>query len=223
MKKLMLATAIALSASTAYSAPTVYDVTSNIGLVQIYVDKYNLVENCPGDVPSALALGGTATDTDDDGRIEASNTTLTGTVCMEAAGVDIRLTFDLQAGTYDRDDPGTTFTDGTVEIEVNTTSMGWILYDTIDASISNIECIADRTGHMSTAFPADDTQITAGLLLNNRFGTAVTTRNLPGQWPGPIVGTVNGAGYNDAVCVTTLLGNRAGLYLDGEVTLTEQP
>lgn len=204
MKKLLLATAVtAAMASGAFA--TTYNVTSSgpayggtLG-VTMWVGYNQLVIASCGTDNTGLTLGGTASDSGSPGSISSSAVTLSGTVCMDAGGPIIRLTFALTNGNYDRNDPGTTFSGGTIDIDVQTTS-GWVPYGTINAGTTNLPFLYGDAGHLGT-------NTTAGLIL--RPGT----RQLPGDWDGV---SATSPGANSAVSAITLFSNTAGMFLIGD-------
>lgn len=209
MKKLLIATAVAASLATGAHA-AVYDVSSNITGLNLYAfgNTDLMTAEAPGYF-TGLQFGGTATDADDNGSIDSSAVTLVGEVGFTAAGQQIRLTFNLSNGTYTVGQ-GVNFTGGTVQVDVNTATSGWIPFSTVDAATTNLPFLAGQPGHWADEHPE---QTTAGLLL------APGTTNLPGLWDG----VVGSAGFNNAVSSLILLGTSSGMYMDGTVTLTAQP
>lgn len=209
MKKLLIATAVAASLATGAQAATSYNVTSNITGLGLWAfgNTDLLTAEAPGYF-TGLAFGGTATDTDDNGSIDTSAVTLVGEVGFTAAGLPIRLTFNLSNGGY-TPGSGVTFAGGTVQVDIATTN-GYLPYSTIDASTTNLPFLAGQPGHWSDLYPA---QTTAGLLL------APGVSALPGLWDG----VAESATFNNAAAALTLLGTSSGMYLDGTVTLTATP
>jgi hypothetical protein len=207
MKKLLLATAIAASVATGANAATTYNVTSNITNIQLWLPSPSteLMTSEPGGSFTGLQFGGQAFDANDDGIIDSSSLTMTGVVNFTAATLPIRLTFDINNGTYSAN--GTTFTGGTIQVDAYTTEAGWQAFSTIDASATNLPFLAGQAGHLGT-------NSTAGLLL------APGTTALPGLWDGQ---QPSGVGIDNAVSALTLLGNTSGMYLDGTITLTPVP
>lgn len=203
MKKLMLASAVAVAFSGVANAAT-YDVSSNITGVQLFLGWDDLLGFAPGGYFSGLQFGGTATDVDNDGMIDSANITMTGEIGFYLMTLPVRITFDLGSGGYVAGQ-GTTFVSGTLQADVYSTS-GWISYGTVDASITNLPFLAGQPGHVG-----DGPQTSAGLLL------VPGTHALPGLWNG----FANGAGWDSAAAVFTLFGQTEGLFLDGTITLTQ--
>lgn len=208
MKKLLIATAVAASMATGAQA-AVYNVTSNITGLNLYAfgNQDLMTAEAPGYF-TGLAFGGTATDADDNGSIDSSALTLGGEVGFTAAGLNIRLTFNLNNGGY-TPGSGVTFAGGTVQVDVQTTN-GYVPYSTIDASTTNLPFLAGQPGHWADTYPA---QTTAGLLL------APGTSALPGLWDG----VAESAGFNNAVSALTLLGTTSGMFMDGTITVAPVP
>lgn len=206
MKKLLIATAVAASMATGAQA-AVYNVSSNITGLNLYA--FGDVELMSAEAPgyyTGLAFGGTATDADDNGTIDSSDLTLVGEVGFTAAGLNVRLTFDLNSGNYVVGS-GVNFTGGTITVDVHT-GEDWAPFSVVDASETNLPFFANQPGHWSDEYPA---QTTAGLLL------APGLNLLPGLWDG----VPGSAGFDNAVSALSLLGATAGMYIDGTVTLSE--
>lgn len=212
MKKLLIATAVAASMISGANAATNYLVSSNITGVGLYLNDIDMTqpeyEGGPAGYFTNFGFGGTAVDTNDDGIVDSSNLTLTGLVGINANGLNIRLTFDLNNGGYVAGS-GTTFTGGTILIDIATTE-GFVNYSTIDASTTNLPFLANAPGHMAGAYPG---QTTAGLLL------APGTTALPGLWD--LI--PESATFNNAVSALALLGQNSGMNLQGDITLEEVP
>lgn len=219
MKKLLLATAIAASAATGAHAATTYDVSSNVTGLQLWLGNLELLTSGdPAGYFTGVQFGGTAYDANDDGIIDSSNVTMVGEAGF-TAGPQIKLTFNLGSGNYVHP-VGTTFTSGTVVVDTyvnvnygisETPDFQWVNFSTVDASTTNLPFLVGQPGHLAGGDPAYP-NTTAGLLL------APGTNALPGLWDGQIPG----AGINSAVSSLTLLGNTAGMFLDGTITLTAQ-
>lgn len=182
-----------------------YNVSSNITAVGLYLaDSDLMTAEAPGYI-SGFGFGGTATDADNNGSIDSAALTLTGEQGFTANGLQIRLTYNLSNGNYAAGS-GVTFTGGTIQIDVNTPTYGYVPYSTIDASVTNLPFLANQPGHWSAQYPS---QTTAGLLL------APGTTNLPGLWDQ----VANSATFNNGVSALTLLGQTSGMFLQGTMTL----
>lgn len=206
MKKLLLASAVAVAFSGAANAVT-YTVSSNITALQAYVGTSNVMTAEPGGYFSDLKFSGTANDVDNNGTIDSSNIAMTGEVGFQINGIVGRLTFNLGTGGY-MAGVGTTFSSGALLLDVYDYSVGWQPFEIIDVSNNNLLFLAGQPGHAN-----EGPQVTAGLLL------APGTHGLPGLWNG----VVNGPGWNNAVGTLPISGTDVGLFLDGTVTLTEVP
>lgn len=213
MKKLLLATAIAASAATGAHAATTYDVSSNITGMQLWLGQTELLTAEPGGYFTGVQFSGTATSSNDNGIIDSANISMTGVTGFTAAGLPIKLTFNIGNGNY-TPGSGTTFSSGTIQVDAysdvnygtgNPPDYQWAPFSTIDASTTNLPFLAGQVGHLGT-------NSTAGLLL------APGTHALPGLWDGQIPGV----GINNAVSSLTLLSNTSGMFLDGTITLTPQ-
>jgi hypothetical protein len=214
MKKLLIATAIAASMVSGAHAATTYDVSSNITGVGLYLGDINMLdaeyEGGPAGYFTNFGFGGTAVDTNDDGVVDSSNLTLTGLVGINANGLNIRLTFGLNSGTY-ASGSGTTFTGGNILIDIQTTEGGFVNYGEVNAATTNLPFLAGQPGHWS-AQAGNESQITTGLLL------APGTTALPGLWDQ----IANSGTFNNAVSALSLLGQDSGMFLAGDLTLTAQ-
>jgi hypothetical protein len=207
MKKLMIATAIAASIASGANAFTTYDVTSSITSAQLWLPIGASVPPgtdvlAAGATVTGLAIGGFAYDVDSNGTIDAGQLTFHGQTIFNA-GPLIRVTYDLSGGDYSTSAPaGITFKAGTVQIDAYSTTSGWLPYSTIDVATTNIPFVAGTgTGHLGTNNTAGITNLAPG------------TVSLPGLFTPP-------SGIDNAVSGITLLGNAAGMFLSGTVTLT---
>jgi opacity protein-like surface antigen len=208
MKKLLIATAVAATMATGAQAAKVYDVTSDITAVGLYLGDLDLMSaEAPGYITN-FQFGGTATDDDDNGTIDSSALTLTGIQGFTVNALPIRLTYNLSNGGYVAGS-GVTFTGGNILIEVQTTE-GYVPYGTIDASVTHLPFLANQPGHWSDQYPA---QTTAGLLL------APGVNNLPGLWDQ----VAESGSFNNGVAALTLLGQSSGMFLQGTVSLVPVP
>jgi hypothetical protein len=208
MKKLLIATAVAASMATGAQAATLYNVSSEVTGIGLYLADTDLMT---GEAPGYFTdwgFGGTATDNDDNGTIDSSALTLTGIQGFTANGNNIRLTYNLNSGSYAAGQ-GVTFTGGNILIEIQTTN-GWAEYGAIDASVTELPFLANEPGHWAASYPS---QTTAGLLL------APGTNALPGLWNlDP-----NDPSFNNGVAALTLLGQTSGMFLEGTMTLEPVP
>ena len=201
MKKLLIASAIAASMASGAQAAS-YDVSSNVTDIQLWLG----FGNTNAVTTQTITIGGTAEDSNDDGVLDSTALTFGGQVLFDAAGVDVQVTFAMTDGTLGAD--GTTYTGGNIIVHTDAhDGLGFVLFDTIDVAANNIPMLASIGG--GAAVPG--AQNTAGL--NVDIGTTA----LPGLWNGQF----GGAGFNSGVAAVTLLGNTAGMYLAGDVTLTE--
>lgn len=175
-------------------------VSSNITAMQLWAfgNTDLLTAEAPGYFNN-FQFGGIATDVDDDGFVDSANLTLTGEVRFRAAGLDTRLTFDLNNGNY-VPGSGITFTGGDVLMEMYSLSSGWVPYSTIDAATTNLGFLANQPGHFVDHYPG---QVTAGIVRNA----------LPGLWDG----VPGSAGFNRAATSFILFGTSVGLYLEGSI------
>lgn len=209
MKKSLLSSAVAIAvASTAHA--TSYNVTTNITGVQVWMNHIDVKIDCPYPVlPDPIDIDGTAEGSSPT-QIDSANLSIGGTVCLDlGAGLVARLVFALSNGQYSASAPGTTFTGGSIGMDILTTT-GWVPYTTIDASVSNLPFIANQTGHLgTTGSPPANINTTAGLLLSPG------TNPLPGFWTGDL----NGPGMNSAIGVIWP-GSPLGLYVSGSISLT---
>jgi hypothetical protein len=209
MKKLLIATAVAASMATGAQAATLYDVSSNISAVGLYLADLDLMTSeTPLGYITDFGFGGTALDSDDDGDIDSSALTLTGVQGFTVNALQIRLTYNLGSGSYVQGS-GVTFTSGIIQIEALTTS-GWQPYGVIDASATNLPFIGGVPGHWAASYPA---QTTTGLQL------VPGTTALPGLWDQ----IAESATFNNGVSALTLLGQTSGFFLEGDITLTAVP
>jgi hypothetical protein len=206
MKKLMIATAIAASIASGANAFTTYSVTSNVTSAQLWLPIGASIPPgtdvlASGATVTGLGFGGFAYDVDSNGTIDAGQLTFTGETIF-SAGPLIRVNYYLSGGDY-TPASGITFKAGTIQIDAYTTTSGWLPYSTVDVATTNIPFVAGTgTGHLGT----NDTAGVANL--------APGTVSLPGGFTPPTTG------INNAVSGITLLGNPAGLFLGGTVTLT---
>jgi hypothetical protein len=203
VKKILLCAAIATSLSPTVSAATNAVVSSNVTGLQLWLSTTEMLTYENGGYFTDFKFGGTATDLDEDGFIDAANLTLTGVVGFQANGFPVRLTYDLGSGRYILG-AGVTFDSGTVQIDVYSTGE-WSPYNSIDATLSNQPFLAAQPGHLLYSGYGYD-QTTAGIV----SGT------LPGLWNGQI----GGAGFNGAVHTTYLLGFMAGMFIEGTLSAT---
>lgn len=179
------------SANAAWFSP----VYSNITDVQLWMWDMNLLTaEAPGYF-SGFAFHGMAYDEDNDGHVDDADLYMTGETGFTVAGVEVRLTFDLKHGGF-ASGSGITFRDGTVQVDVNSPTSGWIPFSTVDASVDNLKFLANQPGH----YPGTG-QTTAGIVADT----------LPGLWDGQ----VGSPGFNRAVAVLSILGADVGLYMDG--------
>jgi hypothetical protein len=203
MKKILLASVIgsalaAMLPATAHAA-TYGDISSDITNVQLWMGNLNLMTfEAPGTF-TELRFNGWAMDTDDDGFIDQSNAHLTGLINFTISGLDFRLDFNLSNGEYVQGS-GITFKGGGVQVDVLTPTSGWLPYDTIDASQTNLGFLADQSGHWSKVYPD---QTTAGIVRNL----------LPGLWDG----APGSAGFDRGVGAFSLLAEKVGFYMEGTV------
>lgn len=201
MKKLLLATMIGTALATTLPAAAhaaTFVVSSDITNMQLWVGQFNLMtEEAPGYFHD-LQFGGTATDVDDDGYIDSTNLTFSGLIGFTINALPIQLVVNLSNGNYTQGS-GITFSGGYIQPEVLTTS-GWVPYGVIDASTTNVDFFANQPGHMAGDVPG---QATAGIVRNA----------LPGLWNGQ----VGSAGFNRAVGLLTIYGQRTALYLQGNI------
>ena len=193
MKKSAIATAIA--ASTLIGSGAHAAIVSKVTDVQLYIGSSDIELPCNNATPgprapyeTGLVFSGAQNDINMDGQI-----------CLDpGTGVLVALTFDL-AGTHAAS--GSTFDAGTITIDADLqTGSGYQYYATVTATATtSIACRVNQLGHRGT---------------NITHGLQVPPHNiispLPGLWFAP-----SSPGINDAACVTTLLGQTAGLYLDG--------
>jgi hypothetical protein len=207
MKKLLIATAVAATMATGAQAATLYNVSSDITAVGLYLGDIDLMTAEPGSF-QAIQFGGTALDTDDNGSIDSASLTLTGEHRFVVNQLPIRLTYSLDSGGYV---PGTgvTFIGGGILIEVETTD-GYIPYGTIDAATTNLPFVANVPGHWAATYP---NQTTTGLQL------APGTTALPGLWDQ----IAESSSFNNGVSALFLLEQNAGMFLEGTITLTPVP
>lgn len=205
MKKLLIATAVAATMATGAHAAT-YDVSSNITAVGLYLGDIDLMSaEAPGFI-SNFAFGGTAEDANNDGIIDSANLTLTGQQGFTVNALPIRLTYNLSSGNYVAGS-GVTFTGGDILIETYFETSGYVYYGRVDAATTNLPFLANQPGHWSASYP---NQTTAGLLLTPGLNTP-----LPGLWDLiPESGS-----FNNGVSALTLLGQNAGLFLQGDISL----
>ncbi|HSB95542.1 MAG TPA: VPLPA-CTERM sorting domain-containing protein [Spongiibacteraceae bacterium] len=232
MKKSLLATTTLIAClTTGASASTTYNVTSNITGAQLWMSTLNLISAEYDGSYTGFAIAGTATDEDEDdnGSIDSSNLTLAGAVFFTGGGLPpININFNFTDGHYAAGS-GVTFTAGGIagffygteddaEVTPPPYTYSWLPFPVADVSDAQPVFINGATGAYAdnAASPysglAPSSQTLAGLLL------APGTTALPGLWDG----VVNGAGFNSAAGKAIVLGTMAGLYLDGNLTLTPQ-
>jgi len=218
MKKIALAAGIAASLSMGTQAAT-YDVSSEISGFSMFLGTFNLFDADLNTEPGKkgywenLKFAGTLDDVNNDGVLDnGGNITFTGTAVFNA-GPDVRLTFDLSGG-YMHMASGVLMNAGTVLIETNT-GTGYEVYSTVDASIDHFSFLkTSDQGHVG--------QATEGLILSPIAMNTGDRFVLPGLWDGVIFGPGNGL-IDAGVSSVSLFGNQAGVYMDGEVTLTAVP
>lgn len=196
--------------ATGAQAATVYNVSSNITAVGLYLGELDLMTSEePLGTITDLRFGGTATDADDNGSIDSSSLTMLGGQTFTVNALQIRLTYNLNSGGY-APGSGVTFTGGGILIETFSETSGWLPYNTIDASETNLPFLANQPGHWVSQYP---NQTTTGLLL------APGVSNLPGLWD--LV--PESSSFNNGVAALTLLGQDSGMFLQGTLTLEEVP
>ena len=210
IKKLALTAAVA--ASSVHTQATVYDVTSEITAGGMFLGTANLLDGSAtafnGPSGGTFAFGGSVTDSDDDGIVDTSDVTFSGTALFNS-GPDVSLVFDLKGGIQVAG--GTLFTSGTIAISTDTGS-GFSPYATVDASVTNIPFLGTTAGgHLG--------QPTAGLDLSTVDFGLVKTVDLPGLWNGNIFDPSIAGGLSSI----TLFNNPATMYFEGTVTRAPVP
>jgi hypothetical protein len=184
-----LALATAIAAATAFSTGAHAGPTSSITDLQLWLGAAQIEYPCPAASPTHVTIGGASN----------STVTLTSTFCLNpgAPAPLIRVVLNLSSGNY-VSGSGTTFDAGSISIDADTGS-GWIPYSTIAVSpTAPVECLANVVGHLGT-------NTTAGLILE------AGTFPAPGLWNTPL-------DENNALCVTTLLGQSAALFAHGSLS-----
>ena len=224
MKKLLIAAAIASTLASGAQATT-YAVSSDITGHALWLGFGNTGSVANQD----LAIAGTADDTNDDGVIDSSDVNFTGQVQFNAAGVEVRVTFNLQDGNF-VDGTGITYSAGNILVETDGGVPGdpFTLFDLIDLDddAADIPFIATTGGGAAVPGP----QNTAGVQLPNIAalvglepaptpGSANVTEALGGLWDGAFGGT----NFNNGAAAVTLLGNTAGMYLSGDIIVAPVP
>lgn len=207
IRSAVLSTIITASLAGNANAATHYTVSSSITNVQVWAGTTELIDNPYNNGPGSanLALGGTATDLDDNGSIDSTDLTLTGEILFSiATNNDTRLIWNLSGG--EKVTGGTNFTSGTLSTQSNDGS-GWTTFVSYDASYRNIAFYDQYGGHLGIG------QV-AGLNID-----APGTTALPGTWDGQIYGT----GFDNLVSNFTFLAQPTGLWLGGSVELTQVP
>ena len=198
MKKLAIVAAVAAT-SLSNGAYAVRDVNARLANpgYEMYIGTFPLVTTCAAGSQEFSIDGANA------GQVQ-----MQGNICLDPNGTAspiVRLTFHL-TGAYSAGspNPGTTFDQGSIYIDVETAD-GYLPYSTVVvSSTSPVECLANRPGHDVASVP---TQITTGLQVAS--GTAA----LPG-----VAYTGAGPNQDNAICVTTLLFQSAGLFAGGTIT-----
>lgn len=193
MKKLVLVSAVAAASLISVAANAGVTSSINSSLIQMYVSNQDMEYPCPSPYTTGLTLSGTA-----------AAVSLDGHVCLDPYGdqsVLVAVDFDLDgAGNAS----GTVFDSGTVGVAVNI-GTGWIPYpDIVATSTDPVNCVVGGVGHLGT-------NLTAGIDLSSG------THFLAGTWSGnPADSSVD----NAACAVLGVMGQDAGLFLSGSVTVT---
>lgn len=192
MKKSALVSAVAAVTlcTSAHAARPVY---AGLG-TQMFIGTFPLLTDCPSG-STRFSIDGAA----------ASQVQMLGNLCLDPSGTGtpfIRLKFNTVTGAYSAagPNPGTTFTGGSIAIDVQTID-GFLPYGLVNVAINNIDCLANLTGHLGT-------NTTAGLQV------ASGTHPLPGVWDG----VASSFHENDAACVVQLFSQTAALFLSGDMT-----
>lgn len=210
MKKLALVAAFAtIFSSGVQAAPVV----SNITQVGLWLGTNQLVGAVNGDAGQGqvgayanIRVGG---DT-------VTGLTFTGTMAFDVLPASVQITFDLKDGQRVgvNGSGGTIFQGGTIEVlqQANKGVGAFLPFNTIDAaSLGGLPFVVGGDGHLTTC-GGEFGQCTAGLVVDdNGYGV------LSGLWNGGFVDPT----WNNAASAMTLLGNRAGLYLEGQIELIE--
>jgi hypothetical protein len=184
MKKSALAAAVAaavLSSGAYTTCPAVLTITD----VQLVAGGFDMEVPCPsGSTPFTISI------------ISAGTMQMAGNLCLDPSGIGvpfIRLDINAVTGTFVGS--GTTFSSGSIDIDVQTTS-GWILYNTVSVSTTNLDCTNGGTGLNGAGI--------AGLQVVG--GTIVA----PGIWNGLSPDPTEAL----AICETTLFGQPAWLFIN---------
>jgi hypothetical protein len=193
MKKSIIAAAIAAAAISAgaHAARPLHVDFGNPG-VEMFIGNVALVVTCPVDA-KVFSIDG----------FNTSLVQMQGNLCLDPYNIGdpfIILTFNRVTGAYSSagPNPGTTFTSGSIAIDVQTTG-GYIGYDVIDVSVNNLQCLSTTAGGLGGV-------ATAGLQFPGG------SNPLPGIWDG----VASSAHEGDALCVTSLLGQNAALFGKGK-------
>lgn len=220
MKKLAIAAAVAAATMSFQANAAPFNISSNITGVSLFLGVQDIGK--PGGVqqPFELSIGGTL-DIDLDGMggytINSGTITYQGYQQFQVAAQTVQVFFDM-TGDYVAN-TGPLFNQGTIEILVSEGGSPFELYDTVDLTENNIPLqAAPFGGHLGQAMAGI---VLEGGTVDDSGSLAVITLDLPGQWDATMP-FVNPDFFN-SVGGVTLFGNSAGLWLEGDVTLTEVP
>jgi len=224
MRKLVIAVAVATTVSASAQAAITYNVDSDITGAGLFLGLNNLVQptfldGSPIDVrlldgspvSFSVAIGGTATDSNDDGIIDTTNLTFDGYMefLLSSDNKDIYVDFHLSSGGASA--AGTLFTGGGIEVFQRSVPGGaYSLSGGIDATVTPLSFESSISGgHFG--------QPTAGVTI-----AAPGVTSLPGVWNGIILNSLEQF-FRDGVTVIPVLDYTAAIYLGGTVTLTAVP